>query len=89
MTKAFTSFHVIVGILLFGIFSIMQTMHHLILTNLRKDKSSSKEIKSDTEKYYGEPKGLLFKYVDSPHYFCEVIIYVSFLVVCNGGFPLQ
>ena len=79
--------NVIIGVAIFFIFNYLQDQHHVILANLRKE-IKPEENKGDTGKYYGIPNGLLFNWIDCPHYFCEVLIYVSMLVICEGGFPL-
>jgi len=77
--------HIIIGVIAFIFFNILQDKHHIILANLRLNKptKNENEPKNDIEKYYFLPYGLLFEYVDCPHYFCEFGIYFSMIIVCN------
>ncbi len=65
------------------IFNILQDWHHVILANLRKRPATTTEQKTGGDRYYFVPKGLWFEYVDTPHYFCEILIYFSMLIICE------
>ena len=69
----------IIGVIGFVVMNVMQDLHHIILANLRKQPRHSKAA----EKFYYLPEGLWFKYVDTPHYFCEILIYLSMLIICE------
>jgi hypothetical protein len=80
----------ILGIVIFLIFSFLQFKHHIILTNLRKTKEKIDDNNQDNEgkKFYAIPHGLIFNYCGSPHYFCEIIIYLSFIIITKGEYLL-
>ncbi|KAK6588764.1 hypothetical protein RS030_2204 [Cryptosporidium xiaoi] len=52
---------------LFVLFSVLQIESHIALSDIRRNKGLK----------YGIPYGMLFKYVSSPHYLCEICIYTS------------
>ncbi|XP_054152531.1 polyprenol reductase-like [Oppia nitens] len=70
----FLTFNHIVGCLLFATFWWLEFSSHLILVNLRKGRSGGHYI----------PRGQLFEYVSSPHYFAEIIVYLAIIVVLGG-----
>jgi len=66
-----------VGICLFTWASLHQHRCHRILANLRDH--GVRRNRSDRS--YSLPQGDWFEYVSSPHYFAEVLIYASLLVI--------
>ena len=75
--------NVLIGATLFLLLNILQDRHHIILANLRLKGEKVEEPKDDIKKFYFLPKGLWFEYVDTPHYFCEILIYFSMLIICE------
>lgn len=71
--------NVVLGAACFVAMNCMQNAHHIILANLRRNPQQNKAA----EKFYYLPQGLWFRYVDTPHYFCEILIYFSLLLVCE------
>lgn len=64
-------FHHFIGLVMFSWSSFYQSDSLIILSNLRK---------SPHDGTYRIPHGGLFKYVTSPHYFTEILIYLSMLL---------
>ncbi|KXN71754.1 hypothetical protein CONCODRAFT_57149 [Conidiobolus coronatus NRRL 28638] len=65
-----------VSVALFCWSSYHQYKCHEILYNLR--------FNSNQKSSYSIPRGDLFDYSSNPHYFCEIIIYLSFVVLTKG-----
>ncbi|KAF2075343.1 hypothetical protein CYY_003372 [Polysphondylium violaceum] len=61
-----------VGIILFTFASFKQYQCHVILSSLRKDNNDNK---------HSIPYGEWFNLVSSPHYFSELLIYFSYLLI--------
>ena len=93
--------NVLIGIFIFISMSLYQDWHHKILAEIRNNKPKNIEkeaggitiyiyiyINLEIKKYYAIPYGHLFKYVGSPHYFCEILIYISFLIITGGSYIL-
>ncbi|CAJ0648789.1 16289_t:CDS:2, partial [Entrophospora sp. SA101] len=55
--------------------SYHQNILHRILASLRSNQNHST---------YSVPKGDWFNYISSPHYFAEILIYVSFVILTKG-----
>jgi 3-oxo-5-alpha-steroid 4-dehydrogenase 3 len=64
-------------------FQYQQHRHHVILANLRGVGDSMSSTK--TTKHYAIPTGGWFEYVSCPHYFSEIMIYITFAVLMNDG----
>ncbi|XP_033891901.1 polyprenol reductase isoform X1 [Acipenser ruthenus] len=69
----------LVGIMIFIWASIHQHMCHVILANLRKG-DSGKVVNLG----HSIPRGDWFELVSCPHYFAELLIYISFSVTFSG-----
>ncbi len=70
----------IVGILLFGFGNYLQYNSHLILFKVKRSQLSKK--KDDQSRMtYTLPSGGGFEYCCCPHYFAEILIYLSLIVV--------
>jgi len=69
-----------IGLPLFAVGSFIQNRSHIILAQLR----SSSPKRSHVQDHYLLPRGFLFEFVTCPHYFAELLIYVSFLFLTNG-----
>jgi len=71
------TFHInrisLIAAAMFLLASYHQHVCHKILSNLRNDAKSSQR--------YGIPYGDWFEWVSSPHYFAEILIYITFLIV--------
>ena len=76
--QATTHIHLGIGVFLIG--NCLQLYHHWVLAHLRQH----------TEKtpVYAIPRGGLFRFICSPHYLCEWIIYFSFALMSNFDTPL-
>jgi len=66
---------VAVAVILFIIGSAIQAICHVTLANLRPNKAGPT---------YAIPEGKFFDYVSCPHYFGEIIIYMSFVILTRG-----
>ena len=73
-----TANHVL-GALLFLFFSYVQYRSHVILASLRKD-SSGRVVTYR----HSIPRGFCFELVSCPHYFAEIMIYLSLNLVFAG-----
>ena len=84
--------NVLLGMGLFVYASYQQHQAHRILANLRQspaiDKASSENVSLHLDRKnnvrlssYSIPYGSWFQYVASPHYFAEILIYTSFLIM--------
>ena len=60
-------------------FQYQQYRHHVLLANLRK------KIKKSESKSYSIPVGGWFEYISCPHYFSEIMIYVTFAILMHGN----
>ena len=69
----------VLGVALFCVSSFIQFSSHRILANLRKDKKG----RIVTFKH-SIPRGSLFDLISSPHYFSEILIYLSLCLVFAG-----
>lgn len=67
------------GITLFAAASILQFQCHKILAKLRKDKSGHVVTLK-----HSIPRGSLFDTISCPHYFAEILIYLSMCIIFNG-----
>ncbi|KAJ2455367.1 Steroid 5 alpha-reductase 3 [Coemansia sp. RSA 2336] len=65
------------SISLFVYASVHQWRCHHILFGLRRQKLQQTNIRHPNARSYALPRGDLFEYVSSPHYFCEILVYVS------------
>ena len=74
-----------VGVYLYGSYEQSQT--HLLLRQLRTPKPSSSRQNPGRGPHYFIPYGRLFHYLSSPHYSCEILIYVGVCLVASGGSP--
>ena len=63
----------LLGTYLFILASMIQFRSHKILANMRSD--------GNVSKYSIVPNEFLFKYVSSPHYLAEMLIYISFWII--------
>jgi 3-oxo-5-alpha-steroid 4-dehydrogenase 3 len=64
---------------MFGVASVLQFKSHAILANLRKD------LKGRVVTYrHSIPRGGLFEHLSCPHYFAEILIYMSLCLVMGG-----
>ena len=79
LCRNYLQWYHIVAILLFFWASHHQTACHMILANLRTQASKRKSIRSKQQLYF-MPEGDWFEYVSSPHFFAEILIYVSMLM---------
>lgn len=70
----------VLSVILFAWASIHQHRCHVILANLRKNSNNTTPTKA-----YKIPYGDWFEYVSSPHYFAEILIYMSFVMVQKGA----
>ncbi len=76
--------NVIICLITFLYFNWMQDRHHVILAELRKNpQTPNPDAQGEVQKYYYLPHGLWFEYVDTPHYFCEILIYLSLVGICE------
>jgi very-long-chain enoyl-CoA reductase len=66
------------GFFLFGVGELGNGYHHLILANLRKP--AGKFIKSDVKEYV-VPRGGLFDYLVTPHYFFELTAMAGIMTI--------
>lgn len=64
-------FRVFISLLLFSSANILQFLHHYILWRLKRSNQT-----------HALPRGLLFEYVCCAHYTMEIIVYVSFWLLC-------
>ncbi|EGC30403.1 hypothetical protein DICPUDRAFT_83663 [Dictyostelium purpureum] len=69
---------IIISVALFTVNSYEQFQSHKILASLR---ATDKKDESSTTPQYRIPYGRLFNRCSSPHYFCEILIYLSFLLL--------
>jgi hypothetical protein len=70
------------GIYVFIYASYKQSQIHFILRNLRKNKKSANRKEKNNQKLkYHIPFGNLFEYLSSPHYVCEILIYISLYLI--------
>ncbi|XP_065314471.1 polyprenol reductase-like isoform X1 [Gordionus sp. m RMFG-2023] len=78
-------FNILFGVGLFVLANISQFKCHTILANLRKD-NKDKIINRNS---YFIPRGFLFEYVTCPHYFCEILIYISTCLILVGNYGYE
>mmetsp|Transcript_24985 Transcript_24985/g.38643 ORF Transcript_24985/g.38643 Transcript_24985/m.38643 type:complete len:344 (-) Transcript_24985:60-1091(-) len=77
---------VIIGIILCLFAQTQQHRHHMILAEIRQRGNEEKKLepgsaaRKSVQKYH-IPRGGLFHYVSCPHYFAEILIYASFLLL--------
>ncbi|KAI9477387.1 3-oxo-5-alpha-steroid 4-dehydrogenase-domain-containing protein [Coemansia mojavensis] len=62
---------------LFVYASVHQWRCHHILFDLRRQKLQQTNVQHSNPRSYTLPRGDLFEYVSGPHYFCEILIYIS------------
>lgn len=69
------------GFAIFGCiyFQYQQHRHHVILANLR----GAGEAMPNKTIQYSTPNGGWFEYVSCPHYFSEIMIYITFAIIMN------
>lgn len=67
------------GVTLFAMASVMQFQSHSILAKLRKDKKGQVVTLK-----HSIPRGSLFHWLSCPHYFAEILIYLSMGIIFNG-----
>lgn len=79
MSSGFLKWNHVLGVLIFVVASILQNQSHSILANLRKDKKGNVVTLEHTI-----PRGGLFTFVSCPHYFAEILIYLSMCLVFAG-----
>ena len=72
------NFSTVCGILLFLWASHKHNESHHILASLRLDKSGNV-----AHREHKIPYGGLFEYVSSPHFFCEILIYVAYVLTAG------
>ena len=63
-------------------FQYQQHRHHVILANLRVGVGGPMPTKTTQ---YSLPEGGWFEYASCPHYFSEIMIYVTFAILINEG----
>jgi len=68
----------IIGLILFFIGSYQQFVAHKILGNLR----SKNDVEGEDR--YKIPVGGYFRFVSSPHYLAEILIYLSFVIITRA-----
>jgi 3-oxo-5-alpha-steroid 4-dehydrogenase 3 len=68
----------VISVVLFLWTSFHQYRCHVILAELRAKDAEA----------YGIPYGDWFEYVSSPHYFAEILIYISIFISSGGGYLL-
>ena len=68
-----------IGVTLFAVASVLQFQSHTILARLRKDKSGHVVTLK-----HSIPRGSLFNILSCPHYFAEILIYLSMCIIFNG-----
>lgn len=71
----------IVGALLFLWASYYHNQSHVILANLRKDRSGNKVL----HRQHVIPRGGLFEYLSAPHFVCEILIYLAMGLVAKDS----
>ncbi|RHZ86928.1 hypothetical protein Glove_42g22 [Diversispora epigaea] len=76
----FLTWNILLGVSLFLYAFYHQFKAHKILASLRPKSSSSSSVPS----IYSIPKGGWFDYVSSAHYFAEILIYISFVILNKG-----
>ncbi|KAI8816025.1 uncharacterized protein EV422DRAFT_334937 [Fimicolochytrium jonesii] len=77
-------FRHVCGIALFAYGWYEQHLAHVALADLRipgKKKGTATSTTISTRNVYAQPKARWFKHVSSPHYFFEMVIYLSFCVL--------
>lgn len=80
--KVFLNVLAIIGCIYF---QYQQHRHHAILANLRGVGEDSMSSSTKTTKHYAIPIGGWFEYVSCPHYFSEIMIYITFAMLLNDG----
>jgi 3-oxo-5-alpha-steroid 4-dehydrogenase 3 / polyprenol reductase len=80
----------IVAVLLCLYGQYQQYRHHVLLANLRKPDRYQKSIDSSkhNRQQYSLPTDGWFQYVTCPHYFAEIIIYLSFAMLLELEKPI-
>ncbi|KAL1922552.1 uncharacterized protein VTP21DRAFT_10091 [Calcarisporiella thermophila] len=73
----------VVALLLYGYAAYHQYRCHRILASLRQKKPSPQGASTQQERYV-IPRGDWFEFITVPHYFAEILVYFS-LVVLTGG----
>eukprot|EP01065_Artemidia_motanka_P045376 TRINITY_DN6653_c1_g1_i1.p1 TRINITY_DN6653_c1_g1~~TRINITY_DN6653_c1_g1_i1.p1 ORF type:complete len:348 (+),score=95.77 TRINITY_DN6653_c1_g1_i1:24-1046(+) len=80
------------GLILYVLGSLLQSWHHYVLAQLRKDQPTLaarlfKRDRSDSPapRVHSVPTGGLFQWLVCPHYVAEVILYVGMCLVSCGG----
>lgn len=68
-----------IGFVVFVYASIIQHKCHVILANLRRDRSGRV-----ISKQYYVPSGYMFQLVTCPHFFAEIIIYIVISIIVNN-----
>lgn len=74
-----SNLQITLAVIVFLVASITQFQTHTILANLRKNKPKS----SKNQHYI--PYGGLFQYISCPHYFSEILIYLSFSLLVGAS----
>ena len=89
--KRWIKIKVWMGVILCIIGQKEQYQHHVILANLRNnncntsnDAARQQDTDTDTTNHYQIPYGRWFHYISCPHYFAEMIIYLSFAIVLDN-----
>ena len=76
------------GLLIVILSSYEQFCVHHILANLRQRKEGYNKLFVEKQKNYFIPYGHLFYYVSSPHYTCEIFLYLGFSLIALS-YPQQ
>ncbi len=79
-----------VGLVIWGQYE--QYIHHTLLAELRKTRKQRERVpRSAYISKYGLPQGNWFRFVSSPHYLSEIIIYIGLLTLlrCSAMHKLQ
>ena len=76
-----------IAFLIFGMANLHQFRSHCILASLRQKKTNQKILSSNSKSStYGLPRGDWFEYVTCPHYFAEILIYLSFVIIMKFNY---
>ena len=75
----FFAWNHVLGVALFFVASVLQFQSHTILARLRKDKTGTVVTLK-----HSIPRGSLFNLLSCPHYFAEILIYLSMCLIFNG-----
>jgi hypothetical protein len=86
---------ILIGAIIMICLFFLQCYHHLLLADLRNSlhqicKKEGEEFfgSGEYKKHYSIPRGCLFNYVSNPHYLCEILMYVCYLIICEAGYML-